>query len=157
MRPIGVVDSPHRERHGTPRQAILPASPELRQSEVVHVVLFDSVFTEDALIELQDFEYVWVLSWLHLNQGFRNLVQVPGREDKVGLLATRAPHRPNPIGLSAARLLRIEGLTLVLERCDLLHGTPVLDIKPYVPYADAFPEARAGWVSRRGGAPPEGC
>ena len=62
------------------------------------------------------------------------------------MLATRSPHRPNAIGLSAVELLTIEGRTLQLRGVDLLDGTPVLDIKPYVPYADAFPDAKAGWI-----------
>jgi tRNA-Thr(GGU) m(6)t(6)A37 methyltransferase TsaA len=62
------------------------------------------------------------------------------------VLATRAPHRPNPIGLSCVQLDAIDGRVLHVRGLDLLDGTPVLDIKPYVPYADAFPEARAGWI-----------
>ena len=63
-----------------------------------------------------------------------------------GLFATRAPARPNPIGLSAVRLLSIEGNTLQVEDVDMLDGTPLLDIKPYVPAFDSYPNARAGWV-----------
>jgi tRNA (Thr-GGU) A37 N-methylase len=62
------------------------------------------------------------------------------------VLATRSPHRPNAIGLSAVELVSIEGRILRLRGVDLLDGTPVLDVKPYVPYADAFPKARAGWI-----------
>jgi tRNA (Thr-GGU) A37 N-methylase len=62
------------------------------------------------------------------------------------LFATRSPDRPNPIGLSAVQLLRIEGLILHVRGVDLLDGTPILDLKPYIPYADAFPESRAGWI-----------
>lgn len=153
LKVVGLVRSPHHERHGTPRQAVLPANPELRATERVYVDLFDSIFSPRALEGLEGFEYVWILSWLHLNHGWRNRVQAPGEARPIGLLATRAPHRPNPVGLSAARLLGVEGMTLVLERCDLLNGTPILDVKPYVPYADAFPHARAGWVELRGGAP----
>jgi hypothetical protein len=63
------------------------------------------------------------------------------------VFATRSPHRPNPIGLSAVRLERIEGTTLHVRDLDLLDGTPVLDLKPYLAYADAFPEAGAGWLA----------
>jgi hypothetical protein len=63
------------------------------------------------------------------------------------VFATRAPHRPNPLGLSAVRLERIEGLTLHVRDIDLLDGTPVLDLKPYVPYTDAWPGARSGWLA----------
>ena len=62
------------------------------------------------------------------------------------MLATRSPHRPNPLGLSAVELVRVEPGALILRGVDLLDGTPVLDIKPYVPYADAFAQSRAGWI-----------
>lgn len=150
LEPIGIVHTPHHERHGTPRQAVLPADPERRPHESATIELFDTVFSLDAVADLDGFDYIWVLSWLHLNHGWRNKVKPPKQTESTGLLATRAPHRPNPIGLSATRLLGIQGLSLHVERIDLLDGTPILDIKPYVPYADAFPDARAGWVDERG-------
>jgi len=92
-------------------------------------------------------ERIWILAHLHLNQGYNAKVMPPrGPKKKRGLLATRAPHRPNPIGLSAVTLLGVKGNKLSLGPCDLIDGTPILDIKPYIPYADAFPDAKAGWV-----------
>ncbi|MBV1857290.1 MAG: tRNA (N6-threonylcarbamoyladenosine(37)-N6)-methyltransferase TrmO [Nannocystaceae bacterium] len=152
LRPIGIVHSPHKERHGTPRQAVLHAKPELRPTEETVLELFPGVLTPHATEDLQGFEMLWVLSWMHLNHGWNNKVAVPGFKKK-GLLSTRAPHRPNPIALSAVRLLRVEGLRLHVERTDLLDGTPIVDIKPYVPYCDAFPDAKAGWVDERGKPP----
>ncbi len=149
LTPIGVVRSPHKERHGTPRQATLPSLPQLRPDERATLQLFDTVLSRDAVADLEEFEYIWVVTWLHLNHGWRNKVRPPGEDKKRGLLSTRAPHRPNPIGLSAVRLVAVNGLEIVVERIDALDGTPILDIKPYVPYADAFPDARAGWVSAR--------
>jgi hypothetical protein len=67
-------------------------------------------------------------------------------DGRKGVFATRAPHRPNPLGLSVLRLERVAGLKLYVRDVDMLDGTPVLDIKPYVPYADAFPESRHGWL-----------
>lgn len=154
MRPIGVVRSPHKERHGTPRQAVLPADPALRPDESAVLELFPSVLTPHAVQDLEGFERIWVIAWMHLNHGWRNKVSVPGEGRRTrGLLSTRAPHRPNPISLSAVVLQRVEGLRLHIERCDLLDGTPILDIKPYVPYSDAFPDVRAGWVDERGPVP----
>lgn len=154
LRPIGVVRSPHKERHGTPRQAVLPADATLRPDEHTVLELFPTVLTPHATEDLEGFEMIWVIAWMHLNHGWRNKVAVPGEGKRTrGLLSTRAPHRPNPISLSAVRLRRVEGLRVHVERCDLLDGTPILDIKPYVPYADAFPDARAGWVDERGPAP----
>ena len=96
------------------------------------------------------FEYVWVITYMHLNnRNWSPLITPPrGPKEKQGVLATRAPHRPNPIALSALRLLRVdrENCVLTFEGSDLIHGTPVLDIKPYVPYADAFPSAKSGWL-----------
>ncbi len=149
LQPIGVVRSPHKERHGTPRQAVLEADPALRPDERAVLELFDTILSPHATEDLAEFEYVWVVSWLHLNHGWRNKVTVPGESSSRGLLSTRAPHRPNPIGLSAVRLLEVDGLRLHVARTDLLDGTPILDIKPYVPYADAFADAGAGWIDRR--------
>jgi tRNA-Thr(GGU) m(6)t(6)A37 methyltransferase TsaA len=157
LRPIGIVHAPHKERHGTPRQAAVPADPALRPDERATIELFDDVCGPDALVDLAGFDYVWVLSWLHLNdhartgpKSWRDRVTPPGETDAKSLFATRAPHRPNPIGLSAVRIVGVEGLHVHLERIDLLDGTPVLDLKPYVPYADAFADARAGWLDVRG-------
>jgi tRNA-Thr(GGU) m(6)t(6)A37 methyltransferase TsaA len=82
----------------------------------------------------------------HLSEGWKNTVKPPRGGPKRGVLATRSPHRPNAIGRSAVELLQVEGRTLQLRGVDLLDGTPVLDIKPYVPYADAFPGSKAGWI-----------
>jgi tRNA-Thr(GGU) m(6)t(6)A37 methyltransferase TsaA len=151
LRPIGVVRSPHKERHGTPRQAVLPADPALRPSEGSVLELFPAVLGEAAVRDLDGFEMLWVIAWMHLNHGWGDTVVPPGEDPRrpKGLLSTRAPHRPNPIALSAVRLCRVEGLRLHVERCDLLDGTPILDVKPYVPYADAFPGVRAGWLDAR--------
>jgi tRNA-Thr(GGU) m(6)t(6)A37 methyltransferase TsaA len=151
LRPIGVVRSPHKERHGTPRQAVLAADPALRPDEGAVLELFPEVLGEAAVRDLAGVEMIWVLAWMHLDQGWSDEVVPPGEDPRrpKSLLATRAPHRPNPIALSAVRLVRVDGLRLHVERCDLLDGTPILDVKPYVPYADAFPNARAGWLDGR--------
>lgn len=145
---IGRVRSPHRERFGTPHQAVLPADPAHRPTEEAHIELFADRISALCLQDLGGFSHIWVIAYLHLNHGYRPLV-APPRDPQYsrGVLSTRAPHRPNPLGLSAARLLDVQGHRIVLERLDLLDGTPVLDIKPYVPYADAFPEADSGWLS----------
>lgn len=147
LRAIGVVRSPHAERHGTPRQAHLPADPADRPRERARIELFEACDPARSLRDLDGFDYVWVLAWLHLNEGWRAQV-VPPRGPRVerGLFATRAPHRPNPIALSAARIVEVTDRAVHVERIDLLDGTPVLDLKPYVPSADAYSDARAGWV-----------
>ena len=146
-RVIGVVHSPYTERFGTPRQ---PPVTEQVLDERAHdatIELFDQPGAHEALQDVAGFDYVWVISWLHLNHGWSPLVTPPrGPRRKRGLFSTRAPHRPNPLGLSALRLLRVHDRTLHVHGIDLLDGTPVLDVKPYVPYTDARPNARAGWL-----------
>ena len=102
---------------------------------------------EDALRDLAGFERVWLIWWFHRNEGWRPLVLPPrGPIQRRGVFATRSPHRPNPLGLTPVPLLGIEGRRLLLGACDLVDGTPVFDIKPYVPSFDAFTDSRAGWI-----------
>ena len=115
---------------------------------------------EHALLDLDGWEYLWVIFWFDGNTGWRPKVLPPrSRSGRKGVFATRSPHRPNPLGLSAVRLERVEGLTLHVSELDMLDGTPVLDIKPYVAYTDALPQARSGWLddaarAERGESPP---
>ncbi len=147
LKPIGVVRSPYRQRYGTPRQATVTAGTLHESEQDARIELDEAVVPAAALGGLEGFERVWVLSWFHLNQGWNPTV-VPPRGPRVrrGVLATRAPHRPNQLGLSAVRVVRVEGHVLHVRGIDLLDGTPVLDLKPYVPYADAFADSRAGWL-----------
>lgn len=147
MTPIGVIRSPHKERYGTPRQAAVEDEPDQRPAQTTQLALLEDRISRAALTDLEGFERIWLLFSFHLNHGHKALVTPPrGPRVKRGVFATRAPHRPNNLGLSACQLLRVEGATLHLGPTDLLDGTPVLDIKPYLPFADSFPEAKAGWV-----------
>lgn len=110
----------------------------------------------DALRTLEQFSHLWILFHFHRgeNEAWRPLTEPPrlGAPDRVGVFASRAPYRPNRIGLSAVRLERIDaeakgGAELHLSGVDLLDGTPVLDIKPYLPFSDAIPDAEAGWAA----------
>jgi tRNA (adenine37-N6)-methyltransferase len=102
---------------------------------------------EHALEDLGRWELIWVIFWFHLNTGWRPKVLPPrSTTGRKGVLATRSPHRPNPLGLSVVRLDRVDGLTLYIRDADMLDGTPVLDLKPYIAYADAHPNAGAGWL-----------
>lgn len=140
LTPIGVVRSPFRDRLDAPRQ------PRAAEGVRGTIELVSGHNFEDALHDLAGFEYIWVLFWFHLNTGWRPKVLPPRSEQKRGLFATRTPYRPNPIGLSALRLERIEGLTLHVCDVDILDGTPVLDIKPYIAWTDAIPDAKPGWL-----------
>jgi tRNA-Thr(GGU) m(6)t(6)A37 methyltransferase TsaA len=140
LKPIGVVHSPYREPGGTPIQ---PAFGGGVRGEV-------EVFEEyaDALDDLEGFEHIWLIFWLHRARPHR-LKVVPYRDTvERGVFATRAPSRPNPIGLSMVRLIGREGNRLQIEGLDLLDGTPLLDIKPYIPKIDARAGSRAGWFDK---------
>lgn len=141
MEPIGVVRTPFTERVAAPRQ------PSAATSVPGTIELYPDRHFEDALSDLEGWDYIWVVFWFHLNEGWRPKVLPPRSEKKRGLFATRSPHRPNPIGLSVVKLARIEGLCLHVHNVDMVDGTPVLDIKPYVPYADAITDARTGWLT----------
>ena len=102
---------------------------------------------EHALEDLASWELIWVIFWFHLNSGWRPKVLPPrSTTGRKGVFSTRSPHRPNPIGISVVRLDRVEGLNLYIRDTDMLDGTPVLDIKPYIAYTDAHPDAGTGWL-----------
>lgn len=144
---IGYVRSPYKERYGTPRQATV-GDPGGGDDAADGVLVFDpEKVPAAALKDLDGFDYVWVIAWFHLNHSWRPQVKPPrGARVPRGVLATRAPHRPNAVGLSACRIVKVVGHEVHIRGHDLLDDTPILDIKPYVPYADAFPHAAAGWV-----------
>jgi tRNA-Thr(GGU) m(6)t(6)A37 methyltransferase TsaA len=149
--PIGVVRSPFTERAAAPRQ------PRVARGVEGRIELAGGRGYEDALAGLEAWDYAWVLFVFHQNveqgRGWKPKVQPPRADAKVGVFATRSPHRPNPIGLSAVKILNVQGLVVFVRELDLLDGTPVLDLKPYVPYADAHPDARSGWLEPRDPAP----
>ncbi|MGA2449178.1 MAG: tRNA (N6-threonylcarbamoyladenosine(37)-N6)-methyltransferase TrmO [Polyangiaceae bacterium] len=142
--PIGIVHSPFAERMQAPRQA-----PVAEGARAV-IELTAGLGYEWAIEDLGGWEYLWVLFVFHRNiedgRTWKPKVLPPRSEVRRGVFATRSPHRPNPIGLSAVRLERVDGLVLHIRNVDLLDGTPVLDIKPYVAYADAYPTAGSGWL-----------
>jgi tRNA (adenine37-N6)-methyltransferase len=140
LKPIGVVHSPFRERMQAPRQ------PRAGHGETGTLELFAGGALEHALADLASFRFIWVLFWFHQNDGFRAKVLPPRSAQKRGVFATRSPHRPNPIGLSAVELLSVEGRFLSVRNLDMLDQTPILDLKPYVPYSDCITEATSGWL-----------
>lgn len=144
LRVIGILESCFKEKFGAPRQAgLVPAA-------TARLRLEKEFIPEQSLRGLEGFSHVWLLSYLHLhtNKAFVSTVHPPrlgGRT--VGVFASRAPHRPSPLGLSLARLLRVEGDVLHLGEVDLVDGTPILDVKPYIPAYDRAAAARAGWTA----------
>lgn len=147
--PIGTMNTCFREKFGTPRQANMI-------SEALGVIKMkpDPVYTL-ALQHLDRFSHLWILFVFHhhLEKPWRPTIRPPRVDGprKVGVFASRSPHRPNPIGMSAVKLDWIDlapsdGVEIHVSGVDILDGTPVLDIKPYLPYADSIPGADAGWA-----------
>jgi len=149
LQPIGVVHSPFKERYAAPRQPALGKiqADENGDESQGTIELISGLNLEQAIKDLEQFSHIWVIYWMHLNQGWNPTVMPPrGAKIRRGVLATRAPHRPNSIGLSVVKLKRVKGRRLEIAAHDMLDGTPVLDIKPYLPYADSVSDASHGWL-----------
>jgi tRNA-Thr(GGU) m(6)t(6)A37 methyltransferase TsaA len=150
LEPIGFVLSARETKVEAARQ------PRAAAGEAARIELLPGHHYEHALEDLERWELIWVIFWFHLNSGWRPKVLPPrSTTGRKGVFATRSPHRPNPLGMSVVRLERVEGLVLHIRDSDMLDGTPVLDLKPYVAYTDSHPGAGAGWLedaARAGGA-----
>jgi len=139
FRPIGIIHSPFKEAQKMPIQ---PAAAKGVEGTIDIKPEF-----ENGLKDLDGFSHVILLYHLHLSKGF-SLEVVPFLDDKLrGVFATRAPRRPNAIGLSIVRLVDIEKNRLYIQNIDVADGTPLLDIKPYVPEFDDQKAERIGWLS----------
>lgn len=145
LQPIGVARTPFTQKSAVPRQ------PALAAHVAGTIELSPTPQMADALSDLAGFSHVWVIFWFHEARGWRPKVLPPRSAHKRGVLATRSPHRPNPLGLSVLALERLEGTTLHVRGVDMLDGTPVLDVKPYVPYADVV-QASSGWLGEQASA-----
>ncbi|MFT4512423.1 MAG: tRNA-Thr(GGU) m(6)t(6)A37 methyltransferase TsaA [Planctomycetota bacterium] len=135
---IGVVRTEQRLHHEAPRQS------GLGRGSVGELHLYQGM--QNGLQDLDGFSHLWVLFWCHHARGKPVQVRPPRDQQKRGVFATRAPQRPNSIGMSCVRLLRIEKRVLHVADHDLLDGTPILDLKPYLPYCDSVPDAEIGYV-----------
>ncbi|KAG8367687.1 hypothetical protein BUALT_Bualt16G0099000 [Buddleja alternifolia] len=154
MAPIAVVHSCFSTRNGTPRQPLLV--PLARSS-----LIFDSARVPQASLEgLEGYSHCWIIYVFHLNTDLEKLWKHPSQSkfkakvrvprlkgERIGVFATRSPHRPCPIGLTVAKVEAVRGHTVLLSGVDLVDGTPVLDIKPYLPYCDNIEGAKVPeWV-----------
>ena len=141
MTAIGVVRSGFADKVSTPRQPFVAAAAPGR------IELYTGHNFEHALEDLPSFSHIWVIFVFDQNPNWRPKVLPPfGSDKRRGVFATRSPHRPNPIGMSVLQLHNIAGLTLHVSGLDILDGTAVLDIKPYVPMADIVSHATKGWL-----------
>lgn len=141
LSPIGIIHSPFKEPKGTPIQTAAAKDIEGK------VEIFKEYV--EGLKDLNGFSHIILLYHFHLTKGYSLLVK-PFMDDTIrGVFATRAPRRPNPIGLSVVRLLRVEGNILYIKDVDIVDGTPLLDIKPYVPDFDIKDVKDIGWLKKR--------
>ncbi|PKF61831.1 tRNA (N6-threonylcarbamoyladenosine(37)-N6)-methyltransferase TrmO [Psychromonas sp. psych-6C06] len=149
LTPIATIHSPYKEKFAVPRQpGLVPSASALLE---IHAP-YDDI---NAFSGLDEFSHLWLMFIFHKNKQsikWQPMVRPPrlGGNKRVGVFATRSPNRPNPIGLSLVEFHGIEQkqgkLFLRLSNIDLVDGTPIIDIKPYIPYADLKPEARAGFA-----------
>lgn len=143
--PIGIATTNFRKKYDAPRQPLTETQPINTLPQDGVITLFPHYNYEQALADLVGFKRIWVLYVFHENAHWKPKVLPPKGRVKRGVFATRAPYRPNPIGMSVLELKEIQGLRLWVGNCDLLDGTPVLDIKPYLAEYDSFPASKAGW------------
>jgi tRNA-Thr(GGU) m(6)t(6)A37 methyltransferase TsaA len=139
--PIGYARTDKKVKYDTPHQP----DPEAREEN--YIELLPHYDFELAVRDLEGFERIWLIWWFNRNKTWKPLVTPPrGEPVKRGVFATRSPHRPAPIGMTVVELLEVSTLRLTVGTLDLLDMTPILDIKPYIPEIDSFPESRDGWV-----------
>lgn len=144
LKTIARIRTPFPTKFGIPRQSGILHTLESR-------IVFEKEYrNRDALRGIEEFSHLWLI-WLFsesVREEWSPTVRPPrlGGNARMGVFATRSPFRPNPIGLSCVRLLRIEDGALVVAGADLMDGTPILDIKPYLPFADAIPDASGGFA-----------
>lgn len=158
IQPIAYFESPLKSKFGIPRQSGLV-------EELTGRIVFEKAYRhQEAVRGLEDFDYLWLIwefSGNHQSQSIKfktqSLTVRPprlGGNKRMGVFATRSPFRPNPLGLSCVKLDRVEddpqsGPVIYVRGADLMDGTPIYDIKPYVAYADSHPEARSGFVDKK--------
>ncbi|MFA5555198.1 MAG: tRNA (N6-threonylcarbamoyladenosine(37)-N6)-methyltransferase TrmO [Phycisphaerae bacterium] len=140
FKPIGIIHSPFKTAQGTPIQAGLA-----KESQGI-VEIFPEY--ADGLKDIEGFDRIWLLFWIDKAAPAKLLVKPYLDTVQRGVFATRAPSRPNPIGLSCVKLLRRDGCHLYIAELDILDQTPLLDIKPYITKADVFKVKHCGWLDK---------
>jgi tRNA-Thr(GGU) m(6)t(6)A37 methyltransferase TsaA len=140
LKVIGFFQGNTTSRHRAPRQ------PDATLGIDGTIELMKGQDFEQALLDLASFSHIWLIYGFHSAKGWKPMVLPPRGDKKRGVFATRSPYRPNPIGISVVKLVKISGLKIQVQGTDLLDGTPIYDIKPYIPYADSISDANAGWI-----------
>ena len=139
--PIGIIETPFDDLKGMPIQ---PSGADKIQGTII----IDKEY-EEGLSDLEGFSHIILLYHFHQSKGYHLMVKPFMDDQQRGLFSTRAPRRPNPIGLSIVRLIKIEGNRVTIEGIDVLNGTPLIDIKPYVPSFDIKDVTAVGWLENR--------
>jgi tRNA-Thr(GGU) m(6)t(6)A37 methyltransferase TsaA len=140
LNPIGIIHSPYRDREQAPRQGS-------GREEICQVEVFKQF--EQGLKDVEGFSHIILIYWLHKSAGYHLLVTPPGDSKPRGLFTTRSPNRPNPLGLCVVELVAKEGRILKVRGLDAIDGSPLLDIKPYIPSIDEKTNVKAGWFAGR--------
>jgi len=137
MKPIGIIHSPYRDRRQAPYQGC-------GRKETCQVEVFKEF--EQGLTDIEGFSHIILIYYLHESKGYRLLVTTPWDTKLHGLFTTRSPNRPCPLGLSVVELIARKENILEVKGLDAIDGTPLLDIKPYVPSIDEKANAKIGWL-----------
>lgn len=137
LKPIGIIHSPYKERGGAPYQGY-------KSGEVSQLEIFKEF--EEGLQDIEGFSHIIVIYWFHRSQGYNLLVKTPWDDNLHGVFATRSPNRPCPLGLTVVELIAREKNILKVKGLDAIDGTPLLDIKPYIPELDQRSLVKAGWL-----------
>ncbi len=146
FRPIGYIHSDIKQRQGAPIQSTCSA----REGRIEILPEY-----EEGLRDLDGFSHIYVLFHFHLSKGYELKVKPFLDKEKHGIFAVRAPRRPNQIGLSIVNIVKVDGNVIYFKGADMLDGTPVIDIKPYVPGFDVVEVTKSGWIEKAAHAAPE--
>jgi len=137
LTPIGIIHSPYKNRVEAPYQG-------QRSEEISQIEVFKEF--EEGLKDIEGFSHIIVIYWFHNSQGYHLLVKTPWDDNLHGLFTTRSPHRPCPLGLTVVKILARENNVLKVKGLDAIDGTPILDIKPYIPLIDERSVVKPGWL-----------
>jgi formylmethanofuran dehydrogenase subunit E len=135
LRPIGIIHSPYKARKESPPQG---------REEICWIEVFEQYV--EGLKDIEGFSHLILLYWLHQGENYTLLVKTPWSTELHGLFSTRSPDRPNSLGFAVVELIERKGNKLKVKGLDALEGTPLLDIKPYLPEIDSKTNVRVGWV-----------
>src|SRR4030042_518109 len=140
LRPIGVIHSPYKDTPKPPYQGY-------KGRGISQIEVFEEF--EQGLQDIEGFSHIIVIYWFHKSEGYHLLVKTPWDDVLHGLFTTRSPHRPCHLGLTVAKLVARKKNILKVKGLDAIDGSPLLDIKPYVPEVDGRQTAKPGWVKSK--------